>query len=55
MNYIEKTGLIIIIVYLTSNFPELWKGAEVIIGMFGSILFLGGTHIQEWIDAFQEV
>ena len=55
MNLYEKLGLFIIISFFGTTYPESWRGAEVLIAMFGSILFFSGRFIEEVIDAVRTV
>jgi hypothetical protein len=55
MNGYEKIGLIIIIAFFNSVFPESWKGGEIIILYLGGALFILGKHIEEAVIAFRTV
>lgn len=51
MNAVEKFGLILVLIYFGHDFPESWKGAEVIIFLIGNFLFMLGNKI---LDSFQK-
>lgn len=55
MNATEKFGLLLIIIYFGENFPDSWKGAEIILFLVGSWLFMLGKQAEEWITAFRDV
>lgn len=48
MTYLEKLGLIIVLLFFYGTFPESWKGLEVFIFFLGCVLFLAGRENQTW-------
>ena len=55
MNVFEKFGLLLILIYFGHTYPESWKGVEIVLFMFGSMLFFLGANILEWLAAYKEI
>lgn len=55
MTFVEKLGLVFIIVFFTTDFPEAWKGLEIFLFVIGLYFFFLEQFFNEWLKDFTKI